>query len=309
VTDVGGEPEAMDAYTREVVPANDAVARAVVDARAAREAVLAAPSDLPVPTVDPTTLLDPVLELLAVLDRIPAAVAWALAQLDGWATAGRAGPPPPVRHATDDEGFDRLVAGHVRDQLTSPARSAGAPFDGGDVVGLGVAGSGAAATASDDAGGPARGSSDGARLGPRSPSGLVRRGAGPVGYALTVHDDLRATAADPLATVGDRTVSVTAAVVVEGGLSATGGSLGAIGGAKVGAGLGVAGGPAGAAVGAAAGAAAGSLLGSRVRSLPAVVQGKRALAAKVDAALGRSREPDRYDELRDRTAGRGETTR
>jgi hypothetical protein len=309
VTDVGGEPHAMAAYTREVVPANDAVAHAVQAARAAREAVLAAPSDLPVPPVDPTTLLDPVLELLAVLDRTPAAVAWALAQLDGWSTAGRAGPPPPVRQASDDDRFDGLVARHVRDQLTSAVRPAAAPFDGGDVLGLGVAGLGGAARAADRAAGVAEGAADAARVGPPSPLARVRRGAGPVGYALIAHDDLRATTADPLATVGDRTVSVTAAVFVEGGSSATGGSLGAIGGAKVGAGLGVAGGPGGAAIGAVAGAAAGSLLGSRFRSIPAVQRTERALAAKVDGALGRRREPDRYDELRDRMAGGRETTR
>jgi uncharacterized protein YcfJ len=311
VTDVGGEPGAMAAYTREVVPANDAVGWSLQEARAARQTVLAAPSDLPLAPDDPTALLDPVLDTLAVLDRVPAAVARALEELDGWEATGRTGPPPPFRHTRDDDRFDVAVSSHVRRDLRASAeRRRHGPIAGGDVLGVGLAGlEEVAGHATDDVADVVR-RVDRAGLGaPRSASTLVRQGAGPIGLALAAHDDLRATASDPLATVGDRTASVTAAVSVEGGLSVAGGTLGAAGGAKLGAALGVPGGPVGIAVGAAAGAAAGATLGSRVRRTSPVQATEQRFGQLVDHTARTGREPDRYDALRGRMAVREEATR
>ncbi len=109
---VSGAPDLLDAYTARTVPTLDHVRDALADYRDAVAACNAAPDDLGATVTDLSGEAQDTVEQLDVLDRVPAALAAALRQVDRSYDAD-AQAPGQTLHAEDGHPINRLILAHL----------------------------------------------------------------------------------------------------------------------------------------------------------------------------------------------------
>lgn len=293
---VQGDPVTLLRYTDVALATVLPVGEALVAARHASNAYRVSPSDRPLLELhDPDVRLGPVLRAFAVVDRVPAAVAAALLEVDGSDLAF--GPAPTVLRVDDDEVFDQLADGYVGWLWETGADG----FQLSDALLLALAGAGGVASRE----GPRL---DGLVAAHRRRAGGAGRAPAPgawqrVGYGLaapglidTAWSEYHDIAADELATQGQRVVGTGFALFFEGGGSLLGGGIGAFGGQFT-----IPVPYVGAVIGGAAGSEAGGRAGREFRHSERVSAAEERLAGWYDQVAGTGRDDGRARELRARS--------
>jgi hypothetical protein len=327
-----GEVELLEEYTDRTLRVLPGLEEAIGSYRRALSEVLGCPSDLPIELSDHSAGATELVDLLTLIDQVPAAFAFALRELDdghlripgvlsahnhqalaavanaridhpdasaSQVRAAAFGHPPAGPPSGPPAGPPSSADGHAATATRQDHAAARPAADGVHWLSLGVTAADAAvAQRASDQHSKAQ---HAARRAARSSAGInaggllgraVGKAATPASIALAGVEQQLADAGDPNLTQGERLVRTTSAAIVDGGAGLVGGAAGAFVGA------GVTASAVGAVGGAVAGAEAGTRVGSATRRQPPVRWLTAPVARKLDQLLGTGHDDD-YDHVLD----------
>jgi hypothetical protein len=319
-----GEVERLEDYTDRTLRVLPGLEEAIGGYRRVLSEVLGSPSDLPIELPDRSDEATDLVDLLTLIDQVPAAFAFALRELDDGHLR-----IPGVLSAHNHQALAAIAYARIDHPYANTSQVRAAAF-GHPPSGPRSSAHGRAATAARQDHGTAQPAADevhwlslgvtaadaaaaqqtsaqhskaqhAARRAARSSAGTnaggllartVGKAATPASIALAGVEQQLADADDPNLTQGERLVRTTSAAIVDGGAGLVGGAVGAFVGA------GVTGSAVGGVGGAVAGAEAGARVGSATRRQPPVRWLTAPVARKLDQLLDTGHDDD-YDRALD----------